>query len=58
MEIRKGGTANTKEIQQLVYTIWPDAYCAILSKEQLDYMLELIYNNEALKFTASVYNGV
>jgi GNAT superfamily N-acetyltransferase len=49
MEIKKGGTANTKEIQQLVYTIWPDAYGAILSKEQLDYMLELIYNNEALK---------
>ncbi|MEO7044058.1 MAG: GNAT family N-acetyltransferase [Ferruginibacter sp.] len=49
MEIKKGGTVNTKEIQQLVYTIWPDAYGAILSKEQLDYMLELIYNGEALK---------
>lgn len=49
MEIKKAGTANTKEIQQLVYTIWPDAYGAILSKEQLDYMLELIYNDDALK---------
>ncbi|MEO5942757.1 MAG: GNAT family N-acetyltransferase [Ferruginibacter sp.] len=49
MEINKAGTGDIKEIQQLVYTTWPDAYGAILSKDQLDYMLELIYNDKALK---------
>ena len=31
-------------IKDLAYAIWPDAYGEILSKEQLDYMLKLIYN--------------
>ena len=49
MEIKKAGVQNIKEIQSLTYAIWPDAYGKILSKEQLDYMLQLIYSDDALK---------
>lgn len=36
-------------IKDLAYAIWPDAYGKILSNEQLDYMLELIYNVDSLQ---------
>lgn len=36
-------------IKDLAYTIWPDAYGEILSNEQLNYMLELIYNIDSLQ---------
>lgn len=36
-------------IKELAYTIWPVAYGEILSKEQLDYMLDLIYTIESLE---------
>lgn len=36
-------------IKELAYIIWPDAYGEILSKEQLDYMLDLIYDIESLE---------
>ncbi|MEP7250871.1 MAG: GNAT family N-acetyltransferase [Ginsengibacter sp.] len=36
-------------IRDLAYTIWPHAYRSILSQDQLDYMLELIYALPALQ---------
>ncbi|MBS1496593.1 MAG: GNAT family N-acetyltransferase [Bacteroidetes bacterium] len=48
MEIKKAGIVNVNEIKHLAYQIWPDAYGDILSKEQLHYMLELFYNEQAL----------
>jgi diamine N-acetyltransferase len=36
-------------IKELAYTIWPVAYGEILSKAQLDYMLNLIYSIESLE---------
>ncbi|OXA91210.1 GNAT family N-acetyltransferase [Flavobacterium hercynium] len=35
-------------IQEIAHTTWPITYGEILSKEQLDYMLDLIYSEEAL----------
>ncbi|MFK7050360.1 MULTISPECIES: GNAT family N-acetyltransferase [Flavobacterium] len=35
-------------IKKLAYTIWPDTYKEILSVEQIEYMLNLFYNEEAL----------
>ncbi len=35
-------------IQTLAYTIWPTAYGSILSREQIAYMLNLFYNEQAL----------
>jgi len=37
-----------KQIQNIVHITWPITYGAILSKEQLDYMLDLFYSDEAL----------
>jgi GNAT superfamily N-acetyltransferase len=37
-----------KTIQEIVHITWPITYGEILSKEQLDYMLDLIYSDEAL----------
>ena len=36
-------------IRELAHTIWPHSYGSILSQEQLDYMLELIYAVPALQ---------
>jgi diamine N-acetyltransferase len=36
-------------IRQLAHDIWPDAYGQIIAKEQLDYMLDLIYSEVALE---------
>ena len=35
-------------IQQLTYSIWPETYKEILSKEQIDYMLKMMYSTESL----------
>lgn len=37
-----------KIIQEITYKTWPITYGKILSKEQLDYMLDLFYSDEAL----------
>ena len=36
-------------IQNLAKVIWPDAYGAILSQNQLDYMMEMMYSNDSLR---------
>jgi GNAT superfamily N-acetyltransferase len=36
-------------IQNLAKVIWPDAYGAILSEAQLDYMMEMMYSNDSLR---------
>ena len=36
-------------VKDLAFKIWPIAYGEILSKKQLEYMLELIYNIESLE---------
>jgi ribosomal protein S18 acetylase RimI-like enzyme len=43
-------TANDyKTIQNIAHQTWPIAYGEILSKVQLDYMLDAFYNEDALK---------
>lgn len=37
-----------KIIQEIAYKSWPATYGAILSKEQIDYMLDLFYSEETL----------
>ena len=36
-------------IQNLAKVIWPDAYGAILSQEQLDYMMDMMYSGNSLR---------
>lgn len=49
ISIREATLADISIIQQLTYKIWPVAYGSILSKAQLQYMLELIYSESSLQ---------
>jgi ribosomal protein S18 acetylase RimI-like enzyme len=47
--ILKAGIHQIPIISSLANEVWPDAYRNILSVEQLDYMLDLIYSNDSLQ---------
>lgn len=49
LSIRPGDLDDINIIGFLAQQIWPETYGAILSKEQLDYMLNLFYNPGALR---------
>jgi ribosomal protein S18 acetylase RimI-like enzyme len=46
--ISKATINDIKTIQEITYKTWPVTYGKILSEEQLEYMLDLIYSDEAL----------
>lgn len=48
MAIRKAYPADIPLIRDMAYKIWPLTYGSILSKEQLDYMLDLFYSEKEL----------
>jgi diamine N-acetyltransferase len=47
--IRLANADDLTTVEQLAREIWPGTYGDILSAEQLEYMLDLIYNNAALR---------
>lgn len=49
IEIRKATTADIPVIKLLAEATWEPTYCSILSKEQIDYMFDVIYTEEALQ---------
>lgn len=48
MHLIKADTSHLATIEKLARAIWPVAYAEILSQEQLDYMLDMFYSEEAL----------
>ena len=48
MTIRKAYPADIPLIRDMAYKIWPQTYGSILSQEQLDYMLNLLYSEKVL----------
>ena len=46
--IREAVSEDVPLIQHIAFSTWPVAYSAILQKEQLDYMLDLFYQKDAL----------
>lgn len=48
IHIRQAQLSDIEIIRSLVFDIWPVAYGSILTKGQIDYMLELVYSKEAL----------
>ena len=46
--ITEATISDIEQIQKIVHITWPITYGEILSKEQLDYMLDLFYSDEAL----------
>lgn len=45
---RQAGLEDIPEIQALARRIWAEAYSAILSKEQIDYMLAMMYSSKVI----------
>ena len=48
-EIRKAGTGDIPLIRELTFAIWPQTYSSIISKEQIEYMLDMIYSPASLQ---------
>ena len=48
-EIKKAGTVDIPLIRELTFRVWPQTYASILSQEQIDYMLEMMYSESSLK---------
>ena len=46
--ISEATISDIKQIQNIVHITWPITYGEILFNEQLDYMLNLFYSDEAL----------
>ena len=58
MNIIQASKSQLPIIAKLAYEIWPSAYGEILSKEQLNYMLDKFYSLEALTEQLDVSNHV
>ena len=48
-EIKKAGTDDIPLIRELTFRVWPQTYASILSQEQIDYMLEMMYSAGSLQ---------
>ena len=48
-QIRKATTADIPLIRELTYRVWPQTYASILTQEQIDYMLEMMYSEVSLQ---------
>ena len=48
-EIKKAGIDDILLIRELTFRVWPQTYASILSQEQIDYMLEMMYSESSLK---------
>ena len=47
--IKKAATGDISLIRELTFKVWPQTYAGILSRQQIDYMLEMMYSEAALK---------
>ena len=48
-DIKKADTDDIPLIRELTSRVWPQTYASILSKEQIDYMLEMMYSPSSLE---------
>ncbi len=48
-KIRKATTEDVQLIRELTFKVWPQTYAPILSKTQIDYMLEMMYSKSSLQ---------
>src|SRR5215216_2952405 len=49
IELKLATPENWQIIQTIAYRTWPHTFGSVMPKEQIDYMLGLIYNEESLK---------
>ncbi|MBS1573785.1 MAG: GNAT family N-acetyltransferase [Bacteroidetes bacterium] len=48
-KIRYATTADIPLIREMTFKVWPQTYAGILTQEQIDYMLVLMYSTESLE---------
>ncbi|MDO5655288.1 MAG: GNAT family N-acetyltransferase [Flavobacteriaceae bacterium] len=56
MFLKKINSDETEKIIQLAAEIWPQTYAAILTPEQITYMMQMMYADEVLKL--QIQNGI
>jgi diamine N-acetyltransferase len=49
LSIRNAGIADIPLIRELTFSVWPKTYAPILSQEQIDYMLVMMYSEASLE---------
>lgn len=49
LHIRNASLDDIRLIRELTFKIWPQTYAAIISQQQIDYMLEIMYSEASLK---------
>jgi ribosomal protein S18 acetylase RimI-like enzyme len=49
LSIRNATVADIQLIRELTFKVWPQTYAAIISQQQIGYMLELMYSEASLK---------
>jgi len=49
LSVKKATTSDIPLIRKLTFEIWPQTYSAIIRKEQIDYMLEMMYSPATLQ---------
>lgn len=47
--IRKATVDDIPLLRELTFKVWPQTYASILTREQIDYMLEMMYSPASLK---------
>lgn len=47
-EIRNASEADIPALRELVFKVWPQTYRGMITDEQIDYMLELMYSESSL----------
>ncbi|MEO5947407.1 MAG: GNAT family N-acetyltransferase [Chitinophagaceae bacterium] len=48
INIRNATINDIELIRELTFKVWPQTYSSIISKEQIDYMLEMMYSKKSL----------
>ena len=48
-EIKNAGVDEIPLIRELTFRVWPQTYASILSQQQIDYMLDMMYSEASLK---------
>ena len=49
LSVQKATSVDIPLIRELTFEIWPKTYSAVISKDQIDYMLEQMYNPATLQ---------
>ena len=49
LAVTKATASDIPLIRQLTFAIWPQTYSSVISKEQIEYMMEMMYNPATLQ---------